>query len=89
MHEGSRSDRLNGRRKAAVRACSADIQDHENCNDLELGGGVATTIVLPQNTMQLSNKGGEIRLVDRTERTVHLVTYSKSQAERDGETRTF
>jgi hypothetical protein len=64
-------------------------RNHYEINDLDLGGGMATTIVLPQNTMQLSNKGGEIRVVDRAGRTVHLVTYSKGQAEREGDTLTF
>lgn len=58
-------------------------------SDLDLSGGIAKTIVLPANTMQLSNRGGEIRLVDRTGHTAHLVTYSRQQAEREGETLRF
>ena len=57
--------------------------------DLELPPGIASTIQLPRNSIQLSNQGGEIRLVDRTGHTVHLVTYSKAQAKREGETIVF
>jgi poly(U)-specific endoribonuclease len=56
---------------------------------VELQPGMASTILLPRNSMQLSNQGGEIRLVDRSGRTVHLVTYSKAQARREGETIVF
>jgi poly(U)-specific endoribonuclease len=56
---------------------------------VELPPGVATTMVLPRHSIQLSNQGGEIRLVDRTGRTVHLVTYSKAQTRREGETIVF
>ncbi|WP_454741783.1 hypothetical protein [Cupriavidus necator] len=57
--------------------------------DLELAPGIASTMLLPRNSIQLSNKGGEIRLVDRSGHTVHLVTYSKAQAQREGETIVF
>jgi len=56
---------------------------------VELPPGIASTIQLPRNSIQLSNKGGEIRLVDRSGHTVHLVTYSKAQAKREGETIVF
>jgi hypothetical protein len=49
-----------------------------------LAGGAATTVLLPRNSIQLSNKGGEIRLVDRAGQTVHLVTYSRAQAANEG-----
>jgi poly(U)-specific endoribonuclease len=62
---------------------------HFEIADVTLPGGTGTTIVLPPNTMQLSNKGGEIRLVDRTGSTVHFVSYSKAQASREGETIVF
>lgn len=57
--------------------------------DVTLAPGMATTILLPRNSVQLSNKGGEIRLVDRAGATTHLVTYSKAQAHRQGETIIF
>lgn len=57
--------------------------------DLELAPGIASTMLLPRNSIQLSNKGGEIRLVDRSGHTVHLVTYTKAQAQREGETIVF
>lgn len=56
---------------------------------LELAPGIASTVKLPPNSIQLSNKGGEIRLVDRSGHTVHLVTYSRAQAQREGETIVF
>ncbi|MDW9722557.1 hypothetical protein GOB91_09520 [Sinorhizobium meliloti] len=57
--------------------------------EVVLAPGMATTILLPRNSVQLSNKGGEIRLVDRAGATTHLVTYSKTQADRQGETIIF
>lgn len=57
--------------------------------EVTLAPGMATTVLLPRNSVQLSNKGGEIRLVDRAGATTHLVTYSKSQADRQGETIIF
>ncbi|MFG1289859.1 hypothetical protein [Xanthobacter versatilis] len=65
------------------------MRNHYEIADLVLKGGLAETVVLPAQTMQLSNKGGEIRLVDRTGQTVHVVSYSKQQAEREGETLRF
>ena len=40
--------------------------------EVTLGPGVATTIVLPRHSVQLSNKGGEIRPVDRAGSTTHF-----------------
>ena len=57
--------------------------------DVNLAPGMAITIVLPPNAVQLSNQGGEIRLVNRDGATAHLVTYSKAQAKRQGETVIF
>ncbi|WP_081160273.1 hypothetical protein [Ensifer aridi] len=57
--------------------------------DVTLAPGMATTVLLPRHSVQLSNKGGEIRLVDRAGSTTHLVTYSKAQADRQGETIIF
>lgn len=58
-------------------------------DNVQLASGMSTTIVLPRNSVQLSNKGGEIRLVNREGSTAHLVTYSKAQARREGETIIF
>ncbi|MFB9948121.1 lamin tail domain-containing protein [Rhizobium puerariae] len=58
-------------------------------NDVTLAPGVATTILLPRNSIQLSNKGGEIRLVNRDGHTAHVVTYSKAQASDQGRTIVF
>jgi hypothetical protein len=57
--------------------------------EVTLGPGMATTILLPRHSVQLSNKSGEIRLVDRAGSTTHLVTYSRAQAHRQGETIIF
>jgi len=57
--------------------------------DVNLAPGMASTILLPRNSIQLSNKGGEIRLVNRDGATAHLVTYSKAQAGRQGRTIVF
>jgi hypothetical protein len=57
--------------------------------DLSLAGGSATTIRLPRNSLQLSNQGGEIRLLNSNNEIVHRVTYSKQQATREGETLIF
>jgi poly(U)-specific endoribonuclease len=58
-------------------------------SDLTLRGGSIATIVLPKNSMQLSNKGGEIRLLNSSNQIVHRVTYSKEQATHEGLTITF
>ncbi|MDR6816649.1 hypothetical protein J2X76_001822 [Neorhizobium sp. 2083] len=58
-------------------------------NDVTLDPGVATTVLLPRNSIQLSNQGGEIRLVNRDGHTAHLVTYSKAQARDQGRTIVF
>lgn len=57
--------------------------------EVVLAPGTAATVPLPRNSIQLSNKGGEIRLVDRAGATAHLVTYSQAQASRQGETIIF
>jgi poly(U)-specific endoribonuclease len=54
-----------------------------------LDGGFAATIRLPRDTAQLSNQGGEIRLINPNNEVVHRVTYSKQQAAREGETLIF
>lgn len=62
------------------------VANRYGIKDVTLAPGMATTIVLPRHSIQLSNKGGEIRLVNRAGSTAHLVTYSKAQADRQGET---
>jgi poly(U)-specific endoribonuclease len=51
--------------------------------------GTTTTITLPKNSIQLSNKGGEIRLFNRDGNVVHQVSYTKGQAAAQGRTLTF
>lgn len=58
-------------------------------NEVRLDRGGAVTVTLPRNSVQLSNKGGEIRLVNRDGHTAHLVTYSKAQARDEGRTIIF
>lgn len=65
------------------------MRNHYTLKETELRGGIAVTIVLPKDTVQLSNRGGEIRLVDRAGQTVHVVSFSKAQASREGETVVF
>ncbi len=48
-----------------------------------------TTITLPKNSIQLSNKGGEIRLLNRDGKVVHRVSYTKVQAQEQGRTLIF
>ena len=67
-----------------------DKQNHHyEITDLVLAGGSAATVLLPENSVQLSNKGGEIRLVNPLNQTVHRVSYSREQALREGETIVF
>ncbi len=54
-----------------------------------LAPGTTTTITLPKNSIQLSNKGGEIRLFNRDGNVVHQVSYTKGQASAQGRTLTF
>jgi poly(U)-specific endoribonuclease len=58
-------------------------------NDIVLASGVAQTVLLPKHSIQLSNKGGEIRLVNRDGHTAHIVSYSKAQAQDEGRTIVF
>jgi len=48
-----------------------------------------STITLPKNSIQLSNKGGEIRLLNRDGQVAHRVSYTKAQAQEQGRTLTF
>ncbi len=54
-----------------------------------LAAGATMAIALPKNSIQLSNKGGEIRLLNRDSKVVHRVSYSKTQAQEQGRTLTF
>lgn len=47
--------------------------------------GGSVTISLPRRSIALSNKGGEISLLDRHNVVVHRVSYSKAQAEPEGQ----
>lgn len=54
-----------------------------------IAAGTTTTISLPKNSIQLSNKGGEIRLLNRDSQVVHRVSYTKRQAQEQGRTLIF
>jgi hypothetical protein len=56
---------------------------------VDLVPGVAHSVRLPKNSVQLSNKGGTITLFDRRGAIVHSVSYSKSQASEEGRTIVF
>jgi poly(U)-specific endoribonuclease len=65
-------------------------RNHHELTELTLRAGTASTILLPErHSLQLSNKGGEIRLVDNAGNTAHVVSYTKAQASRQGETLLF
>jgi hypothetical protein len=52
-------------------------------------GGSSTTIHLPTHGVQLSNQGGEIKLLNPNGDLVHRVSYSRNQAQREGVTLVF
>jgi poly(U)-specific endoribonuclease len=54
-----------------------------------IAAGATIAIALPRNSIQLSNKGGEIRLLNRDGKVMHRVSYTKSQAQEQGLTITF
>lgn len=65
-------------------------RNHLELTELTMRAGTASTILLPErHSLQLSNKGGEIRLVDNAGNTAHVVSYTKAQASREGETLLF
>lgn len=65
-------------------------RNHHELTELTLRAGTAATILLPErHSLQLSNKGGEVRLVDNGGRTAHVVSYTQAQASRQGETLLF
>ncbi|KDM93397.1 lamin tail domain-containing protein [Photobacterium galatheae] len=53
----------------------------QELNTISLDGGESLRIPLQPNSVQLSNKGGSIRLVMPNGKAVHTVTYSKNQAQ--------
>ncbi len=55
----------------------------------EIAPGETLRIYLPEQTAQLTNKGGTIKLTDRQGNTVHAVRYSKQQARAQGRTLVF
>jgi hypothetical protein len=55
----------------------------------EIAAGATVAITLPKNSIQLSNKGGEVRLLNRDGKVVHRVSYTKSQAQEQGRTIIF
>ena len=62
---------------------------HFKIGQVALAGGSASTLRLPKDAAQLSNQGGEIRLLNPNNEVVHRVTWSKQQATREGETLIF
>jgi hypothetical protein len=54
-----------------------------------MSAAATTTITLPKNSIQLSNKGGEIRLLNRDGKVVHRVSYTKAQSQEQGRTLIF
>ncbi|MFZ4658631.1 MAG: lamin tail domain-containing protein [Caldilineaceae bacterium] len=56
---------------------------------LALAAGATVAIALPKNSIQLSNKGGEIRLLNRDSNVAHRVSYTKGQAQEQGRTLLF
>jgi poly(U)-specific endoribonuclease len=56
---------------------------------LSIGGGDTVRVTLDPTGAQLSNKGGQISLVDAAGRVVHTVTYPREQARPQGETVLF
>lgn len=69
------------------------LQDKNNkvhvIEEKTLGSGEFVTIGLSGETVQLSNKGGEIRLLDGSRKLVHQVSYSRAQAKNQGVTVLF
>jgi poly(U)-specific endoribonuclease len=55
----------------------------------KIAAGGTFVIRLPKNSVQLSNKGGEIRLLNREGKVAHQVSYTKKQAQEQGITILF
>lgn len=58
-------------------------------DDERLGSGDTLRVTLAANGVQLSNKGGSIRLLDGQGRSLHAVTYAKGQVRDQGRTILF
>ena len=56
---------------------------------IDMDPGTVATLMLPGNTIQLSNKGGIITLLNSEGLKVHGVQYTKSQASKQGRTLVF
>lgn len=69
------------------------LRDHKDrthpLQDLTIGPGECTRISLDPRGVQLSNRGGSIRVINKDGQTIHCVTYSKGQARTDGGTVLF
>ncbi len=57
--------------------------------NITVGTGETVRINLDPSGMQLSNKGGTIKLINAKQQVVHTVIYSKGQARTNGETLIF
>lgn len=67
----------------------ANKNELEISNALPVPAGGSLTIDLPIGSLQLSNKGGEITLLDPQRRVAHRVSYSKAQARVEGQLISF
>ena len=54
-----------------------------------LGAGETTRILLDGKSVQLSNSGGTIRLLNHKGEVVHLISYNETQARENGITQIF
>lgn len=76
-----------------IKISNWSLQDKNNKSHLikekTLEPGEFFSIQLTGKNVQLSNKGGEIRLFNEQQKLVHRVIYSKAQARRQGETVLF
>ncbi len=80
-----------GARDAALNGWSMEDKNGKRqvIDGLVLEAGRTHRIVLDPSTMQLSNKGGRIVLLDDSDRVIHSVTYSKGQVKSQGRTVIF
>lgn len=61
----------------------------QSLDGMMIGGGDSVRVLLDPQGAQLSNKGGQIRIVNTDGNTIHTVTYSKGQTKVDGQTIIF
>ena len=73
----------------AVDLTGWSLVDHNNNAEALRGilipAGESRSVVLSGDTAQLSNKGGTIRLVDPAGQIIHAVSYSKADAQNEGQ----